>query len=284
MLVQSSYGKSRVRLVQVRRGPHRHDLQDLTVAVRFEGDYDDSYTDGDNSAVLPTDTMKNTVYALAAQEAVGDPESFGIRLANHFLARNEKLTRVRIDCTEHSWYPLATGTGEHGHAFVRSGPGARTAIVEATRDGTTVAAGVADLVIMKSAHSAFDGFPRDEYTTLPETRDRLLATALTAVWQYSRTDLDFASLWAEIRDTLLDVFAGHHSESVQHTLYAMGQGVLDTILQVSAIRLTMPNKHHLPVDLSPFGLENRNEIFVATEEPHGLIEATIARSPAGRVL
>ena len=284
MLVQSSYGKSRVRLVQVRRGPNRHDLQDLTVAVRFEGDYDDSYTDGDNSAVLPTDTMKNTVYALAAQEAVGDPESFGIRLANHFLARNERLIRVRIDCTEHSWYPLATGTGEHGHAFVRSGPGARTAIVEATRDGTTVAAGVADLVIMKSAHSAFDGFPRDEYTTLPETRDRLLATALTAVWQYSRTDLDFASLWAEGRDTLLDVFAGHHSESVQHTLYAMGQGVLDTILQVSAIRLTMPNKHHLPVDLSPFGLENRNEIFVATEEPHGLIEATIARSPNGRVL
>jgi urate oxidase len=284
MLVQSSYGKSRVRLVQVRRGPNRHDLQDLTVAVRFEGDYDDSYTDGDNSAVLPTDTMKNTVYALAAQEAVGDPESFGIRLASHFLARNEKLTRVRIDCTEHPWYPLATGTGEHGHAFVRSGPGARTAIVEATRDGTAVAAGVADLVIMKSAHSAFDGFPRDEYTTLPETRDRLLATAVTAVWQYSRTDFDFASLWAEVRDTLLDVFAGHHSESVQHTLYAMGQGVLDTILQVSAIRLTMPNKHHLPVDLSPFGLENRNEIFVATEEPHGLIEATIARSPAGRVL
>jgi urate oxidase len=284
MLVQSSYGKSRVRLVQVRRGPDRHDLRDLTVAVRFEGDYDESYTDGDNSAVLPTDTMKNTVYALAAHEPIGDPESFGLRLARHFLARNERLTRVRIDCTEHLWNQLATGTGPHPHAFVRSGAGARTAIVEATRDGTTVAAGVADLVIMKSADSAFEGFPRDEYTTLPETRDRLLATALTAVWRYSRPDVDFTSIWTAVHDTLLEVFAAHQSESVQHTLYAMGQGVLDTILQVAAIRLTMPNKHHLPVDLSRFGLDNRNEIFVATEEPHGLIEATIARSPAGRVL
>ena len=284
MLVQSSYGKSRVRLVQVRRGPARHDLQDLTVAVRFEGDYDDSYTDGDNSAVLPTDTMKNTVYALAAQEPVGDPESFGIRLAKHFLARNERLIRVRIDCTEHLWSRLATSTGQHPHAFVRGGGESRTAIVEATRDGTTVAAGVADLVIMKSADSAFAGFPRDEYTTLPETRDRLLATALTAVWQYSRTDVDFTSLWTAVQDTLLEVFAAHQSESVQHTLYAMGQAVLDTLLQVAAIRLTMPNKHHLPIDVSRFGLENRNEIFVATEEPHGLIEATIARSPNGRVL
>jgi urate oxidase len=284
MLVQSSYGKSRVRLVEVRRGPDQHDLRDVTVAIRFEGDYGDSYTDGDNSAVLPTDTMKNTVYALAAQEPVGDPERFGIRLARHFLDRNERLTRVRLDCTEHLWDRLAAGRRQHGQAFVRNGAGARTAAVQATREGTTVAAGIADLVIMKSAQSAFAGFPRDEYTTLPETRDRLLATALTAVWQYSRADVDFTSLWTAVRATLLDVFAEHHSESVQHTLYAMGQAVIDTVLQVSAIRLTMPNKHHLPVDLSRFGLENRNEIFVATEEPHGLIEATIARSPGGSVL
>jgi urate oxidase len=284
MLVQSSYGKSRVRLVQVRRGPDSHELQDLTVAVRFEGDYDESYTDGDNSAVLPTDTMKNTVYALAAQQAIGDPESFGMRLAQHFLARSERLNRVRIDCTEHLWSRIATSGRQHPHAFRRSAAGSRTAVVEATRGGATVAAGIADLVILKSANSAFEGFPRDEYTTLPETRDRLLATALTAVWQYSRTDLDFSSMWSAVQDTLLDVFATHRSESVQHTLYAMGQAVLDTILQVAAIRLTMPNKHHLPIDLSLFGLENRNEIFVATEEPHGLIEATIARSPNGRVV
>jgi urate oxidase len=284
MLVQSSYGKSRVRLVQILRRPDRHDLRDLTVAVRFDGDYEESYTDGDNSAVLPTDTMKNTVYALAAQEPVSDPESFGVRLAQHFLGRNERLARVRLDFTEHAWDRITAGTRQHGSAFVRNGAGARTAIVEATRQGTTIAAGVSDLVIMKSAQSAFAGFPRDEYTTLPETRDRLLATALTASWQYTRTDVEFTAIWTAVRGTLLEVFADHQSESVQHTLYAMGQAVLEAILQVSAIRLTMPNKHHLPIDLSGFGLENRNEIFVATEEPHGVIEATVARSPNGRVI
>src|SRR5215218_1009117 len=132
MLVQSSYGKSRVRLVPVRRGPDRHDLRDLTVAVRFEGDYDESYTDGDNSAVLPTDTMKNSVYALAAQDPIDDPEPFGIRLARHFLARNARLARVRLDFTEHLWDRLTAGPRQHSHAFVRDGSGARTAVVDAT--------------------------------------------------------------------------------------------------------------------------------------------------------
>lgn len=277
MIAQSSYGKSRVRLVQVLRQPDRHDLRDLTVAVRFEGDYGASYTDGDNSAVLPTDTMKNTVYALAAQEPVGEPEAFGLRLARHFLDRNTRLTRVRLDLSEQGWGRIPRGDREHGQAFVQKGSGTRTASVEGTRDGLTVAAGVADLVIMKTAHSAFTGFPRDEYTTLPETRDRLLATALSATWRYTTADLDFGPAWRAVRTTLLEVFAEHHSESVQHTLFAMGQGALDALADVAEIRLVMPNRHHLPIDLSPFGLPNRNEVFVATEEPHGLIEATLVR-------
>jgi urate oxidase len=277
MIAQSSYGKSRVRLVQVLRHPDRHDLRDLTIAIRFEGDYDASYTDGDNSAVLPTDTMKNTVYALAAQQAVGEPESFGLRLAQHFLDRNARLTRVRIDLTEHTWGRIPRGERQHGQAFMQAGAGSRTAAVEVGRDRVSLSAGIADLVVMKTAHSAFTGFPRDEYTTLPETRDRLLATALTATWRYASTDLHFGPTWRAVRSTLLDVFAEHHSESVQHTLFAMGQGVLDALGDVTEIRLVMPNKHHLPVDLSPFGLDNRNEVFVATEEPHGLIEATLVR-------
>ena len=260
------------------RRPDRHDLRDLTVAVRFEGHYDEAYLNGDNSAVLPTDTMKNTVYALAAREPVGNAEAFGLRLTSHFLEHNSRLTRVRVDFTEHLWDRIGERGVEQPHAFVRNGSGTRTAIVDATRDRAVVTAGVADLVILKSAHSAFDGFPRDAFTTLPETRDRLLATALTANWQYRREDVEYAPTWRKVRDTLLDVFAGHHSESVQHTLYAMGQAVLDRIAEVTAISLTMPNRHHLPVDLSRFGLENRNEIFVATEEPHGLIEATLTRS------
>jgi urate oxidase len=277
MLAQSSYGKSRVRLVQLLRRGDRHDLRDLTVSIRFEGEFDESYTDGDNRAVLPTDTMKNTVYALAARDPVRQPETFGLTLARHFLHRNPRLRRVRVDLTEHLWGRIARGEREHGHAFVRTGPETRTAAVNVHRKRTTVGAGIADLVILKSANSAFAGFPRDEYTTLPETRDRLLATSLTATWRYSDTDIDFGSAWHGIRATLLDVFAEHQSESVQHTLYAMGQTVLDTISDVTAIRLVMPNRHHLPVDLSRFGLENRNEIFVATEEPHGLIEATLVR-------
>src|SRR5829696_1770027 len=182
MLAQSSYGKSRVRLVQVLRRPDRHDLRDLTVAIRFHGDYDESYTAGDNSAVLPTDTMKNTVYALAATERIRDAESFGLLLARHFLDRNPRLDRVRIDITEHAWGRIASGEREYGQAFARQGPETRTSTIEADRQAATVEAGVADLVILKSSNSAFVDFRRDEYTTLPETEDRIFATSLTATW------------------------------------------------------------------------------------------------------
>lgn len=277
MLADSAYGKSKIRLVQVLRRGNRHTLADLTVAIRFEGDYETSYSGGDNSDVLPTDTMKNTVYALAAREAVTEPEAFGLRLGHHFLDRNPKLTRVRIDLTEHPWRSITIGGRDHGQAFMHRGPDTRTATVQMTRDHTMVGAGVSDLMILKTSHSAFAGFPRDEYTTLPETRDRLLATSLTATWHYRDEETDFSTCWQAVRRTLLEAFAEHDSQSVQHTLYAMGQAVLDNTDDVSAIRLVMPNKHHLPFDLSRFGLENRNEIFVATEEPYGLIEATLTR-------
>ena len=263
--------------MQVQRRPDRDDLHDLTVAIRFEGDYDASYTDGDNSAVLPTDTMKNTVYALAARQPVREPETFGIALARHFLDRNARLKRVRVDLTEHRWSRIPRGERQHGHAFVRAAADVRTAAVQGHRQRLIVGAGVSDLLILKSADSAFDGFPRDEFTTLAETRDRLFATSLTASWRYVDPEIDFGAIWHAVRATLLDVFAEHRSESVQHTLYAMGQAVLDGISEVTAIHLVMPNKHHLPVDLSRFGLANHNEIFVATDEPHGLIEATLVR-------
>jgi urate oxidase len=277
MLTHSSYGKERVRLVQVLRRPDDDDLRDLTVAVRFEGDYDASYTEGDNSAVLPTDTMRNTVYALAAHEPVREIESFGLRLARHFLAHNSHLGRATIDITEHQWKRIAHDGQRYGHAFIRRGPDTRTATASADRSNSTVSAGAADLMILKSSQSAFDSFPRDRYTTLAETRDRLLATSLTATWQYRDSAIDFDPIWNQVRQTMLDTFAEHRSESVQHTLHAMGQAVLDAVAEVASIRLVMPNRHHLPFDLSRFGLENRNELFVATEEPYGLIAATIVR-------
>jgi len=277
MLAETAYGKSSVRLVKVSRRGDRHDLKDLTVAIRFEGEYDQSYTEGDNTGVLPTDTMKNTVYALAAQQAVDEPDAFGVTLARHFLERNPRLARVSIDMTEHPWDRIVVGNREHGQAFVRQGAESRLATIHGDRKNVIASAGIGDLVVLKSSRSAFAGFLRDEYTTLAPTEDRLLATSLTATWQYRDLGIEFGQAWRAVRQTLLEAFAEHDSKSVQHTLHAMGQAVLARVDGVTAIRLVMPNKHHLPFDLARIGLQNRNEIFVPTDEPFGLIEATLVR-------
>ena len=263
--------------MRVTRHGDRHDLRDFTVAIAFEGSYDTSYTDGDNRDVLPTDTMKNTVYALAGREGVGEPEAFGILLGRHFIERNPRLARVQVDLNDHAWGGITVGAREHGHAFVRRGTDTRTARVVTGRDGVSITAGIADLVIMKTSHSAFAGYPRDEFTTLPETQDRLFATSMTTTWTYTESEVEYASTHLSVRKILLEAFAEHDSLSVQHTLYAMGQSVLDSIDVVQSISLEMPNRHHLPIDLARLGLENRNEVFVATEEPHGLINATLSR-------
>ena len=276
MLADTAYGKCGVRLVQVTRPGDRHTLKDLTVAVRFEGDYDASYH-GDNTDVLPTDTMKNTVYALAAGMPVEEPEPFGLRLAEHFLDGNPHLRHVTIDLTEHRWGPVKSGDRDHGQAFVREGPDTRTAQIRMDRQEVQIRAGVADLLVLKSSGSAFAGFKRDDLTTLPETRDRLLATSLMATWRYD-AGTPYGPAWHAIRRTLLETFANHESASVQHTLHAMGRAVLDAMPDVCEIHIVMPNRHHLPVDLTPFGLENRNELFVATDQPFGLIQATLRRN------
>lgn len=271
-MAENSYGKQAVRLVTVRRGAERHALKDVTVAIRFEGDFAAAYTDGDNEGVFPTDTMKNTVYALAARHPFDDIEDFGLALTDHFLGASPRASVVRVDLTEHPWEPISS------HAFQRAGGERRTAVVTRDREGARVLAGLENLVVMKTARSAFEGFPRDRYTTLKETGDRLLATAVQATWRYSRPHVPFGRFWSEVRRALLQAFAEHDSRSVQHTLYAMGEAVLETV-DVEEIHIAMPNLHHIPVDLETFGLENRNEVFVATAEPYGLIEGTVRRAP-----
>ena len=275
-LAENSYGKQAVRLVTVHRRPDRHELQDVTVAIRFEGDFTAAYAEGDNSGVLPTDTMKNTVYALAAEHPFDDLEDFGLALTDHFLTNNSRASSVRVDLAEHLWEPIEVGGAAHPCAFSKGPSERRIAEVTRDRDGARALAGIEDLVVLKTAKSAFAGFPRDRYTILKETSDRILATAVRATWRYSRPHVAFGTLWREVRRLLLETFANHDSRSVQHTLYAMGEAVLET-LDVEEIHISMPNKHHLPVDLTPFGLENRNEIFVATTEPFGLIEGTLRR-------
>ncbi|HEY6065514.1 MAG TPA: urate oxidase [Thermoanaerobaculia bacterium] len=273
-LASNSYGKSGIRLVKLGRSGGRHDVKDLTVAVRFEGDFETAHTAGDNSGVLPTDTMKNTVYALAKDGPTGEIEDFALALTDHFLRGNPEVSRVEISIEERLWDRV----GES--AFEGSREERRTARVSRWRDPSkaSVESGLKDLLIMKTAQSGFAGFKRDRFTTLKETTDRILATSLTAAWTHGKSAGPFAGSWERVRRTLLDAFAAHDSASVQHTLHAMGEAALADHAGLSRIRLTMPNKHHLLVDLSPFGLKNDNEVFVATEEPYGLIEATVVRN------
>jgi urate oxidase len=279
VLAWNRYGKSRVRLVKVRRprAAAPHEIVDLTIDVQLEGAFDAVYVEGDNRACLATDTMKNTVYALARRDPIAHVEAFALRLADHFAAK-PAVSRVRISAVEQRWDRIAVGGRPHPHAFVQPGGEQWTAVV--TRDANApahVASGVANLVVLKTTDSAFSGFPRDELTTLPETEERILATSITATWAYSSPTVDFSAREA-VRRALVETFAGHTSRSVQHTLYAMGEAALAACADVAEITLTLPNRHHLLVDLQPFGLDNPNEIFVATDQPFGLIEATIRRS------
>ena len=277
-LVANNYGKSRVRLVRVTRNTPQHEITDISVDIQFEGDFDAVHTKGDNSKVLPTDTMKNTVYALAAQQPVGEIEHFGARLVSHFLSNNSQISAVKVGISEHLWSRIISDNKPHPTAFISGGNERRTATVNGTRERTTVSAGIEGLLVLRTAGSAFAGYMKDAFTTLPETRDRIFATILQAGWDYRVQDASFGLCWRTVRKALLEVFANHPSESVQHTLYAMAEAALEQCDQLSEIRLSMPNKHHLAFDVSRFGIHNRNEIFVPTDEPYGLIEATLRRN------
>ena len=268
------YGKSAIRLVKVVRGPDRHDVRDLTVAIALEGEFEASYVAGDNANVVATDTMKNTVYAFAGEHLTGPIEAFGVVLADHFLTVDQ-VDRAIVSIEEHRWAPI----GDAPDAFTRDRSSTRTAVVDARREGTTIDAGIADLTVMKTAKSAFSGFPRDELTTLPETEDRLLATKVTATWRYvtSVPRPDFDASFAAISGTLLAVFAEHDSASVQASIWIMGRAILERHPEVSEVTMTLPNLHHWLVDLARFGLPNDREIFTPTTEPYGLIQATVRR-------
>ena len=270
------YGKAQIRVVRVVRGPGAHRLRDLTVAIALEGDFTAAHVDGDNELVVATDTMKNTAYAFAKAHLDGSLEAYGRALADHFL-EFEQVDRASVSIREHGWSPIAMPNGPAPDAFVRAGSGTRVATVVAAIDGTTIEAGVEDLVVMKTARSAFSGFPRDEYTTLRDTDDRIMATKVTAIWRYGSSDLASDALHAAVQATLLEVFADHDSPSVQTSIWLMARAILERHEEVAEVRMALPNLHHWLADLSPFGLANDNEIFIATTEPHGLIEATVRR-------
>jgi urate oxidase len=277
-LAENRYGKSRVRLAKVKRHADRHDFQEWTLEILLEGDFESCFVEGDNSKILPTDTMKNTVYSLARTSSAECMEEFAKELIAFLLARNPQVSMVRVSASEKAWEHLHTGGKLHSSTFVQSSCECQTTEIVATRNVIpSVHSGLENLVILKTAGSEFVGFLKDSLTTLPEATDRLFGTAVRARWKYSSPSVAFVSLRSRVREILLSVFAEHTSKSVQHTLYAMGEAVLAQIPEIDDMELALPNKHYLLLDLSRFGQDNSNQIFVPVDEPHGFIEARIRR-------
>lgn len=277
-IFQDNYGKSKVRLLKIDRRNEHHKIQSLTLDIALEGDFDAIHKDGDNSLCLPTDTMKNTVYALAGQKKEIEPiEAFGHRLAAYLLDNNPQVERAVINIKQHSWKRMKDDEGEYDHSFISGSGEKRIAKIDAKREGVTLESGVKDLIVMKTTRSGFVGFLKDDYTTLPEVSDRVFSTAIKAVWRYNSPDSASEEVFNSIREKILHVFAEHDSLSVQHTLYAMGEAVLEEVSEIDEIAFSLPNIHYLPVDMTKFGQENENRIFVPTSEPYGLIEARLSR-------
>jgi urate oxidase len=276
-LVHNTYGKARVRVMKVSRAGAEHSLKELEVSVMLQGDFETSYTEADNRLVVPTDTMKNTVYILAKDKLGDEAELFGLALGQHFLNTYPQIAQAEIALAERFWDRMMLGDQAHPHSFIQNNPARALARVVCSRSANQVESGIEDLFILKATGSGFSGYAKDAYTTLPETTDRLLATKLKATWAYSRPPSRYKERNAQIVTAMLKPFADNFSTSVQATLFQMGQAALQAAPEISKITLAMPNKHYLLANLAPFRLENRNEVFIPTDEPHGQIEGTICR-------
>ncbi|NEA27672.1 factor-independent urate hydroxylase [Actinomadura bangladeshensis] len=275
VLGPNRYGKAETRVVRVTRDGATHRLKDVSVSVSLSGAMRDVHLTGDNAAVLPTDSQKNTVFAFAKRHGIGAIEDFGLLLARHFVASQPAITHARVEIHEYGWSRI---TG--GHSFVRDGGEVRTALVHSGAEAETVVSGLTDLVVLNSTGSEFHGFAQDEYTTLEPTDDRILATAVTAQWRHRTTEAPWDDSYRASRDALLRAFAETHSLSLQQTLFQMGRRVLAERGEICEVRLSMPNKHHFLVDLEPFGLKNDDEVYFAADRPYGLIEGTVLTDDA----
>ncbi|HEX8322587.1 MAG TPA: urate oxidase [Tepidisphaeraceae bacterium] len=281
-LTQNSYGKSAIRLTKVVRNGPRHTLFEIDAAIQLEGAFEAAYTHGDNTATIATDSMKNTVYVLAKETQFDSIEQFAPVLAGHFVATYPQVTRAAVTLTQATWQRMTSGGKEHDHAFVAAGAHERVAIAVATRADITLTGGVRGLRVMKTTDSQWHTFVTDRYRTLKDSFDRILATQIDADWTFNvpadafaSTDFDAADTM--IRTAILDTFAGHFSLGVQQTLLAMGEAVLIACPIIDSIHFTLPNLHRIPFNLEPFGLKFENDIYVATDEPHGLIQGTVNR-------
>ncbi|WP_406694679.1 factor-independent urate hydroxylase [Singulisphaera sp. Ch08] len=279
VLGKNQYGKAGNHVVRITSDTARHEIEDLTVISQLRGDFESCHTEGDNSHCVATDTQKNTIFSLA-RDGVGSPEAFLLRLGKHFTTNFEWVSGGRWAAEQVTWQRIKVDGSEHNHAFVQNRTETRTAVLLIDNDGPHLVAGLKDLTVLKSTGSEFHGFPRDKYTTLVETHDRILSTDVAARWRYNTTDLDFNAVYADVRRILLETFASVHSLALQQTLFQMGKNVLQAHRNIVDIRFSMPNKHHFVVDLAPFGQDNPNVVFWAADRPFGLIEGTVKREDA----
>lgn len=281
----NQYGKAETHLVRVTRDGDHHEIRDLTVSTALRGDFAAAHLDGDQTTVLPTDTQKNTVFAFAEERGVGAPEEFGLELARHFVDTVAPVDVARVTVHEARWDRIDVEGAGHDHAFTRPGGATRTATATVTGRGddrrSWVVPGLRDLVVLKSTGSAFRGFLTDQYTTLGDTDDRILATSLVVQWRSDPTPgEDWDGQHERVRGRLLATFAAVHSLALQQTLWEMGRAVLEHEPSIAEVRMTAPNLHHFLVDLQPFGLPNPGEVYHAADRPYGLIQANVVRDEA----
>lgn len=282
VLGANQYGKAEVRLVKITRDTERHEIEDLNVTSQLRGDFLAAHLEGDNAHVVATDTQKNTVYAMA-RAGVGSPEEFLLRLGEHFTSEFAWVSGGRWAAEQYKWDRIEAHGRAHNHAFVRNGQEVRTAVVVKDGPNTHLISGLQDLTVLKSTQSGFEGYPVDKYTTLPPTKDRILATDVAARWRFNPdavAEVDFNKSYDDVKALLLEGFTENYSTALQQTLFDMGKKVLLAHQEIDEIKFSMPNKHHFVVDLSPFGLDNPNEVFYAADRPYGLIEATVLREDA----
>lgn len=276
----NQYGKAENRVVRIYRDEPRHEIRDVNVSTCLRGDFSAAHLVGDQADVLPTDTQKQTVYAYAKEKGLASIEEYGLALARHFVNDVEPVLGARVEIDEYAWERVVVDGAEHDHTWIRKGQEVRTAAITVDSDGEWVVGGFKDLVILKSTGSEFAGFLTDRYTILQPTHDRVMATSLVAQWRFTTTDIAWDEVYDGVKAKLVNQFAVVQSLALQQTLYEMGKAVLQAYPDIAEVRLSAPNKHHFVYDLSPFGLENNNEVFNADDRPYGLIQATVTRDDA----
>jgi len=280
ILGKNQYGKAENRLVRIYRDQPRHEIHDVNVSTCLRGDFSAAHLAGDQSEVLPTDTQKQTIYAYAKEKGLTSIEDYGLTLARHFVSDVEPVQGARVEIDEYAWERVIVDGAEHDHTWVRKGQEVRTAAITVDADGEWVVGGLKDLVILKSTGSEFAGFLSDPYTILEPTHDRVMATSLVAQWRFTTTEVDWEATYVGVKAQLTKQFAVVQSLALQQTLFEMGRAVLETYPTIAEVRLSAPNRHHFVYDLSPFGVDNPNEVFHADDRPYGLIQATVARDDA----